>query len=435
MVVLVRFIKKVDWADVRQLIENQELVSIIDEIAPGPDLSLFHVRYHYGDYILNESDLHIPDDAGELVNIKSDKIPKSLREEFRYNFYSNPVSYILSGSAELFTEFNDRIIPFHGLMHKGSIFGTWFILAPSYWTLEPTFNWKLTAGARSIFMLPKIANKSQHEKLVRELNLNLGPPKTLHEQFDLFQEISAQSPDNWHMDVLYFGGKWFENLSDIKFIRLQNYFLKKAWQDSDFWRTRFIEDIMISFVQAHKGIIFDTHAIDRLRHIFAICAGFHKGLAITDDEAIAPIAAIKGAYQNVYGINFEPHIISLAHFDLTAPSPAPVYYSLNFENCQAFHPKSSSKESLLSELLNIDYVYHRFKKTLPQVVAKLDPSVLVKIFDEVQFQYIHAAASGRPGFITPQQLCQLDTRFVSTPFPENAPFLKAAVMISKANHK
>lgn len=428
-----RSFKKVHWADVRLKIKDEELRAIIDGIAPGDDLSLYQVNYHYGDYILDQSELYVPSPAGELVPLLSDDIPKPLQEEFAYNYYSNPVTIVLEGAVELFTVFDNRIIPFYGLIPEGALFGTWFILSPQYWTMEPTFNWQMTAGARSIFMLPKIANKTKHDALNRELKMQIQPPETLADHFDIFKEIDKSGKSACNFELLYFGGKWFSNKDDPAFQRLYNHFLRRAWRDSDFWRNRFIEDMMVSFVQAHRSAPFDANALDRVRHILAICGGFHNGFAAIEDDKVAPVSLIKKIYRDIYDLKYEPTVIAQMRFDMNTTDMS--FYSLNFENCQTFHPKPRGNVSLLKELSNIQYVYNKLVQILPKTVVKLEPSILKKIFAEIELKYIHADADGREAFITPETIGQMYQPFNCDPFPTNAPFLKGAVLIKRRDNE
>lgn len=206
-------LEELPWKAVRNDIakKNDELANIIDEINPSSEYTLFKACYPFGSEILKDGYFFIPNAKGSLVPLNSADIPAPIQDKLNYNLYSNPVSLILNNTAELFIILKNTTIPFYGLISPERIFGTWRILNPKI-SQHPNFIWNMVAGARSIFMLPKISETAGYNRLRRAFHLHSEKPKTLLEHWKIFREI-ANHPDFgeiWSTEMLFFSKKWFD---------------------------------------------------------------------------------------------------------------------------------------------------------------------------------------------------------------------------------
>src|SRR5690349_11490610 len=121
-----------------------------------------------------------------------------------------PLSLLLNKNSEVFLQEAERTIPLN-IIKPGQLFGT-------FETLDFIFNkpssalWNVSAGARSVFMLPKINESFSIKRLRNHYHLSLDTQlKYLTQHWQIFKEISHvptfSSP--WQSEVLFFTKPWF----------------------------------------------------------------------------------------------------------------------------------------------------------------------------------------------------------------------------------
>ena len=313
-------IQELVWDDVRQDIisTNSELVDIIDQISPSKEYTIFKVKYPYGTKILKEGLLYLPDKHGNLLPIT--ECSSDIRKKLGYNLDSNPVSIVLNNSVELFLSLEDRIVPFYGLIPAGSLFGAWKVVSPGI-SHHPVFLWDMTAGARSIFMLPKITESGAHDKLRKKMHLTAEKPKTLLDHWGIFKQIANnyQVKDPWHTELLFFSKKWFEQLDDKAWESFNYYILKKAWDSGKFGRSEFIWDLIFSLIQKRRHIKPSPHIDDTVKRILAISVGIFPGFAPAPalDNNAAPIDLLQQSYMEYYKLkDYAPIIMQPTIFNV-----------------------------------------------------------------------------------------------------------------------
>ncbi len=159
-------LEKLTWDQVRQDVirVNPKLANIIDEIAPSNAYWIAKATYPYGSLVMEKSVLMLPNREGSIVPITDSSLETEFQEGLGYNLQSNPVSIVLNNSFEIFLPLEDRTIPLSGLILPGTVFGAWRILS-SKKAEQTAFIWNMTAGARSVFMLPKITESKKHAQL------------------------------------------------------------------------------------------------------------------------------------------------------------------------------------------------------------------------------------------------------------------------------
>src|SRR3990167_11373570 len=115
---------------------------------------------------------------------------------------------VLHNALEMFITLEDRVIPF-SINKPGNIFGLWRVLdRPNEEKLSHTsvFIWNMTAGARSMFMLPKVSEALAHNKLKQGLGIGIDKPRDLLDHWKVFREIAKQPEftEDWYVEVLFF---------------------------------------------------------------------------------------------------------------------------------------------------------------------------------------------------------------------------------------
>jgi hypothetical protein len=237
------------WKDVRTEVtqKNPELAKIIDDLNPGAKYPLFEVTYPFGTEILKNGILQLPTAKGDTAPITDPQFEHALQEQLGYNLSSNPVSFILNGSTEIFLELEDRIIPLYGLISPGKLFGLWRIIYPQI-SHTSAFLWGMTAGARSMGMLAKLSHGKSHKRLINAFHISQDVPKDFWEHWSVFRQLyqSENFGESWELKLLFFPKEWFgeQFRSDPAWAQFRGYAIDTVSQSSDFRRNQFIYDLI-----------------------------------------------------------------------------------------------------------------------------------------------------------------------------------------------
>ncbi len=212
-------LEKLTWKDVRAEVAkvNPAFAKVIDELNPDDKHWIAKVTYPYGSLVLERSILQLPNKHGDLVPITDSSLDPEIRAGLEYNLHSNPVSLVLKNTFEIFLPIQNRTIPMDGLIHEGAAFGAWRILGPEK-SQQPIFIWDMSAGARSVFMMPKITENKKHLKLKKAFDLAVDAPQNLMGHWEIFRQIANHSrfDQQWDAEILYFPIQWFQHLQDKK---------------------------------------------------------------------------------------------------------------------------------------------------------------------------------------------------------------------------
>lgn len=109
-------LEEVSWEHVRDELcaVNPEFSLIIDEIDPSftkaKKCGLFLGTYTYGQELLINGRFQIPSTSGKFIPLSSSEADPALQKRLGYNSGTNPVSIVLSGSAEIFMIVSNSLI-------------------------------------------------------------------------------------------------------------------------------------------------------------------------------------------------------------------------------------------------------------------------------------------------------------------------------------
>ncbi len=440
-------IEETTWQNIRAevLSLNPELAEIIDYLNPGASLTLFKVRYPYGSEILKSGTLYLPNKLGQLVPITDSSILSHVKENLGYNLFSKPVTFVLKNVLELFVETKGRdvaTIPLYGheAAAPGRLFGTQSVLSgnPSYY---PKFIWNMTAGARSIFMLPKISEVARHNRLKKLYGLQVDVPKSLINHWQVFREISASEAflEPWHVELLYFSKKWFNRLNDPAWLRFSNYLYKLAWKESAFWRNRLCCDLIFPLIHQSSYVKASRYIDETVRHLLAMSTGAVCGFAPATESSMAPIKGLQEVYLNEYNLKeYHPTIMQPSSIDLKSKNTLPIYYSLRFANAAEFSSKSNERTSLITEMSQIASLLKRYIHELLSGKFNLTTTLLDQAIRQVAFDFYHINPENHGNVIESKHLEKQDNRFLQTlqndfvgTFPEHSPFFKGCIKVSR----
>lgn len=428
-------IEKLSWLEVSTDVRNvnPDFAAIIDEISPDESFSLFRVNYSYGSEVAKDGVLNIPNYEGRLVPITDQSIDAKIAKMLGYNFHTHPVSMVLHGALEVFFILGSHTIPLYGAIPPGKIFGSWPLLSKS--SNVPVFLWEMTSGARSLIMLPGIANTKSHKRLQKILRTNIDVPKKLNNQWYVFREIAnhSQWKSPWQTSVLFFSQKWLQHLNDKAWMPFHRYLLDLAWQGSEYWRNQFAWNMIFSLIKKRKNIKPDPYIDDTARNLLGIGLGAVPGFQLAVDNSIAPIDRIQQAYVEWYGLkDYSPLIMQPALLN----DDRLVYYSLKYPTTTSFSPKSNNLSTTVSDLHMVHWLLEKYTDALMNDNLNIDDSYLYKIVHELECRFFHpnhqdySAISSTVDIVkTDKQFSRVMKRFKNETFPYSSDFLNGVISL------
>lgn len=435
--------EKLSWQQARESVAaiKPDLAKIIDALNPGPEYTLYHAKYPYGAEILKRGNLYVPNDQGKLTNIADPTMDRSIAADLNYNLGSNPVSLVLTHSLECCFPMEDRIIPLTGLINAGDIFGTQRVLATRF-SHQPKFIWDMTAGARSVFTLPKISDAINHNRLCKKFLINADKPKALVDQWDIFAQLanSQSFPLSWNAEIIFFSKKWFGHLTDAAWANFNYYLLSMIWKSGDFQRNYFIFDLMFSIIQKTKNMKPSAYVADTVKYLFYIGLGELPGFAPAIDNRAGPIEQLQEIYREIYQIkHYTPTIMQPTLFNINSSDSRPVYYSLQFPNALEFSPKSRKRNSIITELHETKALLTKYFHEIRSGQFNIEDTPLYDLTHEAEFDFFHPDANYYQDISQCQEIADSDPSFsfgsseLNNDFAYNSSFVKGCIRIQKKN--
>lgn len=429
-----------DWYNIRSHVKdlNPELASLIDELSPDKKHELIEITYPYGSEILKSGHFQLPDEKGllsRLMGPTSEYI--SLQKKLGYNAGSNPVGLILNNTAELFIELPDRIIPY-SIFEPGYIFGFWKVLDSAISHCPPVFNWGLTAGARSLFMLPGISDTIANKRLYEHFGVS---PKSyqlkdLREHWSLFSRIIKQSDisPRWETRILFFSGTWFEQLEDPLWKNFYNYLLKKAWKSSEFWRNQYIWNLTFTRIQKNRQLKINGYLFDLLKQLFMIAVTAVPGFGPATDNRLAPIDFIQAVYDEIYQLKlYHPTLMQPTHFDWHDKA-SKAYFSMSYPCAIELSPRFGKRISRIDDLKQMKSLTDEFLEEIASGHLNIDTTPLAMIPHHVEFSFFNNDSHKHHGLIDNQLIPLQDPAFCSSTmdkgFAADANFCRNCIRLS-----
>jgi hypothetical protein len=387
----------------------------MESINPADHQALYIGTYLFGEEILGESGLH------------------SAFEELAYA--KVPLMLMLNKTAEMFVDFDDRVFPIH-LFEPGKLVGGWDILDQD----NPTYHhnmWRLAAGARTVFLVPKVTEYVCHSKMLRLLNIEEESyAHNLFDQGKIFRDI-AHAPIlqcDWRAHVLFFGKGWFDEKNE-KLKPFRYSMLKQGWANTLHVRNHMTFEMMwqlIAQVQAHMRMKPNIYVIETVKHILNIATGASLGFAPIKekDEHSLPLASLQSAYLEYYG---------LKHYIPTFLAPAylrgggTVYYSFLVPTLLSLSPSFNFRNTLEDER-NIKNLLERFTQEL----IENHHGCFDYLMNRMSFDFFHFEADPLYQIHASRDLAEMNPLFSYYPqdktriFCENGPFIRSCIQITRA---
>ncbi len=345
--------QQVEWTQIKEQVEaaNPILHNIINRLSPDGRLSLYLGDYPFGHTMVQRGRFMLPLENGESVSIDSPDCPKQWREALSYNIQAEPVGLVLKNSIEIYMTHEVTGVPITlATATTGAITSTSRINSKSK-PYHPSFLWNQSAGAHSLFMLPKISQSRRFTRMQRKLGFNTDMPTSHLDHSELFRQMgNHDSVGRWRTKLLFFGKEWFERLDDPALIELKCFFLEQFRSKFDALGNIFMWDMIIALILRRRDIRPSLLVKNTIKHLLMLAVGMLPGLAPVTDSRLGPIEAIQRFILEEYQLQeYVPTIIGPAYFDLYREDSQPVYYSLAHPSLLEDAPRKKDNTSLLTE--------------------------------------------------------------------------------------
>lgn len=430
-------IQEIHWQTARNAFvkTDPELSAIIDELSPDKSLPLLKITYPFGTKILENNTFYAPNNNETFLPLAHPKTPKMLQEQLGYN--SCPLGLITSQhGVEIFYETENRLLSV-AFFDQGLHLGIWELFA----TPIPI---TMTAGARSVFLTPKITDSSSHKKL-KKFGVHSPPPTNLFEHWPIFTELS-QHPnfgEYWASEIIFFPDKWIEKIkNDPSWLKLKFYILNRAWQHSEFQRNQGLCNVIwdaYSNILTKKRIKPPSYVINIFKHLLFVTTGAIPAFKpFTGDETCGPFDKIIQIYLEEYGLKtYLPTLMHPYHFR-SNNSTDPVYFSLQIPTYLDASPQSRDSVSAKADLESLIWLIDKFNYELNSHNFGLENMPILSNYSNINLDFFHSEANEKEPVKPTIQLPSFDNNLLYSSkgkhgdrkFAERSSFFRGCVKIS-----
>lgn len=428
--------EKHSWSSLRAKIKKikPELANIIDELSPSDKYALYILKYPYGALIVDRGVFQVINENGMLVPFQHPSIANKTKEDLSYNKMI-PTGFVSKNSIETFFVAKNHTIP-ASLYGLGDMLALWHVLeGNSTYQVGPV--WNISSGARTIFMLPKITDKSSYKTLKAKYALKVIP-KNLNEHWQIFSHLANHPAfsEEWHSEVIFFSKKWFANLKDKAFSQLFRHLLHDVWVSSSFRRNQFIVDFAFSVAQEQRNLKPNPYLADTVRYLMSVGDGTVPGLTPAIDNSSAPIAGLQKIFLDDYGLKkYAPIIMHPHHFSVEKNRS--VYYSLEVPTTTVFSPRSSRQESKMVDMRELKHITEILLSEILKGTLYVQETPLFDLAKNIQYKFYHSEKDQLDEVSSIFELSEGNSEFTKTlidskeyAFPEFSPFFRGCVSIS-----
>lgn len=377
---------KLLWREARELVlpVNPALVDEIDELDPSDEYHLYHVRYPYGELVVDQSSVTLPTSEGMFLPFQSSEHTESIRDDLGYAPVI-PACVILQNSVELFCEMDDRIKTIF-VAPEGSVVGLFPAMRLDS-ALDRNNALYMTSGVRSMFMIAPIGDNIAHNRLMRTYDIHSTAPKKLLDQWQIFKEICETTEVDWNVEVLYFSKKWFENTTDRNWKIFRHFLFESAWPTVLRESYYQFNELFLSQVQTACNLRADPHLINTAHHLIYLSSGVTPGYTVLHDEKHAPLNLLQDIYLTDYRLGFAPVIMGPSYFG----GEAPVYYSLEVPTNIQSTIRSRKRITRIEELREVRRTMTAMHREILRNRLELEdkPNSILNAAKTTQFSYFH----------------------------------------------
>ena len=394
------------WKDFRDdlFAVNPDLTAIIDEMDPDKSFRLYKIRYPYGSEIVKSGEFYLPNSDGKIVSINDKTITNDVRKDLSYNSGSIPVGMMIKNSIEVYINHQGISVPLVGHRHYiGKLFGLSHNLNNQNSFNIPIALWNITAGGRSVFMLPKISNLTGHNRIKKEFNIQVDAPRSLSDQWSVFRSLyqSDAFKSDWEVEVIFFSSSWFDNFNETSWMLFFNYFYRNLVSLTDYFRKSQTWEAMLSLLRLDKNVGHNAYINHKVRHILGIATGELPAFAPAVDDSFGPFSDIQKIYTDIYDLKGHAPVMLQPRFlddsKSNAPATNPVYYSLNHPTVM-FPAGKHNEHSVMTNLNDTASLLGRYMRAIKEQQDEIRIEQFDHLIDHIDFNFYHSSNSSY-GFV------------------------------------
>lgn len=431
-------IDEVSWEQVRKEVSslNPLLTKLIDDlITPVSGLALFRVKYPFGAPIFQRNQVHFPLNRQQFVPITDKNLPEKIRNQLSYS--TIPLAFLMNKKIEIFSENAGNLLPLN-LINPGQLIGLdEFFNRPE--KILSGFPSRITAGLRSIFFLPRIADGQSHRKLKMIYRIKHAAPKKLMEHWHVFREV-VQSPYiecDWTCDVLFVSHTFIKTIrQQTNYLVLKNYLMKMFWEQAEIWQNRAYTEINWQILS--KAMILDNFKLMPndmiiIRKLLDIANGLIPGFRPAIDEIGLPLNTLQTIYLNDYGLKeYAPIIMQPDYLTYPLSIEQPIYFSLLFPTSFC-HKTTNRQQSTRNELREVI----QLNEAINYWLLKHNYFCFPKL-NRLRYEYFHSDSDALHKIRPTSEILQFDDAlakqvnlYSNRKFPEKSSFFRGSVLILK----
>lgn len=363
------------WDAVRLEVKKiaPDIFEAIEIMSPDKSYKLYEVTYPYGASVSNEDKFILPVD-GEWHPLLSSKFKNSVQKELCYReTHGLPLGMVLEGQLQIsFRERGKLALPKFSF-EVGSLFAMRAALDfPNKY--QASYYWSLTSGARTVYMLPSIANKAKFSRLQQKFGNEIDLPLEQLDHWNFFKALanSENFTSNWHSRLLFFGEKWVSTLKNNPFLRLA--FSDRILKATALERNgEAFDEMWEDFVPTIRNKKVDRYILSMARYILESSLGKTISFKIADQyDRSGPFTEIAKVICDVYGLEkYAPIIMIPGHFDCETHDKA--YVSIQLPTIDIHRNYPSKNNFLMADFREILYVVTKFTHSIRNEVLSEVP--------------------------------------------------------------
>lgn len=353
-------------------------------------LEFYKAKYTYGSDVILNKELKFCLRNGGQVGINNNSFPDEIRNAILGgNEFNDPFGLVINKMAEVYFH-RDAEMYRDSLLSPGEFIGMPRALDPENKNRSSVFNYNISAGARSAFILQRVSNQRVYQAISKNLGENIYFPVNHEEHWKTFASIAKNAKSCWCFEIIYFPRKFVELICDKKYASLYVY-LNKIYTKSygikhgitSLWKLLYLSTIENNpQLQRYSSAYFNV-----IKHIFMVAANEELAFKLSRNDMLLPYDLIEEFFTKHYGLT-DPCIMEPTYFDYTCKEQTPVYISTNFQDSMRPLINKSLRKTKIEILEDIKLL---FDKHLNSVMSDstFKNSSIKSMLEQIDIKYFH----------------------------------------------
>lgn len=384
---------------------------------------VFEVAYSYGSFITHNGVFQFPESAGLTTDVL---------EQLSYR--SVPLGFVLNKGYEVFRSSANHIIP-QAIRRAGLEMGIWE-------TFSPVSGFSATAGSRSVFFLPKVADAICHKRLKR-YGVKRHAPHSYFDQWQIFVEMAQHKdfPEPWQCTIIYLGQQWARDILDNpKWRELKICLLEQGLAHSMPNRTQVTLDAI--WENFHHNLVnhhfkASPYLLETLKHLLMIASGNLPGFSVANETTeVFPHKGIVQTYLKEYGLDqHAPTMMYADNFDIE--KNACIYYSLQLPTCRYPINRDKNSSTIRSDLFDLIELTDLLLRDITADRLGAFGKIYYELFSHLEFEFFHSDPEEDKGVFSTTEMPDNDLQLLGSNrikeerFAHHSSFVRGCVRIGK----